>query len=229
MVISGCTQQPTETPEPTDPPAVEETEAATSNTEDMEAEEADESVDESVEAPDTSEVSEEADEAEAAEDAAQSATEEAAADVESDTAAETEEPAASETEVAEPEVQFASEDGAYYVAVSYMLDEDALPETELELPDGSRWAVAVVTLGNESGDAVEVQAESIAILDADGNRYPAEVDDDLIEPQLIGTELNEGESVLGFARFAVPVETTLTLFEWCVDSECELVLQSQIP
>jgi hypothetical protein len=124
-------------------------------------------------------------------------------------------------------------DGDYYVAVSYA--QEFVPEGVPAPPAGRTWLVVVATLGNQTGPAVQVTAQDLALIDEAGSRIAPEPPDDTTQPAMVGAVLAEGQSILGIARFAVPVGTTpssLTL-EWCPlradDGPCPEPIRSAIP
>jgi hypothetical protein len=126
-----------------------------------------------------------------------------------------------------------TDDGDYYVAVSYA--QDFVPEGVPAPPAGQMWLVVVATLGNQSGPTAQVAAEDLALIDEAGGRIAPEPPDDTTQPAMIGAALAEGQSILGIARFAVPVGTTPSslALEWCPlradDDSCPEPIRSAIP
>lgn len=129
----------------------------------------------------------------------------------------------------DPEPNFSSPGGEYYVAVTNNLMGEFAPPAEADPPEGFEWVVIGATLSNDAGETVEVTQESITLIDAEGNRYSPEPDDTSITPQLVGSTLAEGESVVGFARFAIPEGAMPDVLEWCVDEDCTIALQNNVP
>lgn len=142
----------------------------------------------------------------------------------------TEEATPDETAAAteEAEIVSVSEGGEYYIAVSYTVDPPEDDEVGAP-PEGQRWIIVVATLANQGGETVTVEAEDLALLDTNGNRYLPEPPDNDTQPPMVGAELAEGEDVLGLARFAIPEDIVPTILEWCPTETCETPLQSQIP
>lgn len=116
----------------------------------------------------------------------------------------------------------------YDVSVSYGLEADSAPDTDQDPPEGSRWYVVAATVSNTGGATIELTANEVALIDAEGERYAPLAEDPSLSPPLLGT-FAEGESVLGLARFAIPVEATPTTLEVCLDNACNEVIQDDIP
>ncbi|MBN1680761.1 MAG: hypothetical protein JW966_10740 [Anaerolineae bacterium] len=131
-------------------------------------------------------------------------------------------------DVSEPGNGVSSIPGQYTIAVSYAL-EDNLPENTPDPPDGFRWIVVVATLGNQTGDTVPVDQDSLALLDRDNHRYSSELPDDNTQPPLVGAALAPGESLLGLVRFAIPEGATADRLEWCPGGNCDQPLHAIIP
>lgn len=108
-------------------------------------------------------------------------------------------------------------DPDYYMFVSYTVTD---PSAEVE-PATNR-VVLSVNLGNNTGDTITVRNEALTLLDEDGNRFTP-VADMSLDPQLLGNELNQGESVYGFVSFDIPDDANPAYLEWCLsgDSPCE--------
>lgn len=134
------------------------------------------------------------------------------------------------TEEPEPNVIFACPDDTYFISVSYALEEGLEDSSSLRaLSAGEKWYVVTATLTNQAGEAIEVGAEDVVLIDAEGARYLPEVPDETMSPQLVGSQLAEGDSVLGFARFAVPEAITPLLLEWSPGEDCGMPIQALIP
>ncbi len=139
----------------------------------------------------------------------------------------TEEPASVET----PESDIVSAIGAgeIYIAVSTLLEADSVPPAPQDAPEGFRWVVISATLANQSDAPIDVAPSQLIIIDAEENRYTALSDDSSLTPQLVGITLESGDSVMGFARFAIPVSAVPQLVEWCLDADCASKLQADVP
>lgn len=134
------------------------------------------------------------------------------------------------TEEPEPNVISVCPEDKYFISVSYALEEGLEDSSSLrELSAGEEWYVVTASLTNQAGEAIEVGAEDVALIDAEGTRYLPEVPDETMSPQLVGSQLAEGDSVLGFARFAVPEAITPSLLEWSPGEDCGMPIQAFIP
>lgn len=135
----------------------------------------------------------------------------------------TPEEVAAATEEPRPNV---SPDGQYRLIVVNTVEDFAL--SDASAPEGERWVLTQVTLGNEGGPEITVEGESITALDADGNRYIAESVEDSPFQTPFGMELLPGEPVRGFVRFTIPAEAQLERVEWCPTATCESPLSVEI-
>jgi hypothetical protein len=116
----------------------------------------------------------------------------------------------------------------YSVVVSYTIEDEAsFPAGTPTAPEGQRWIFVLAAINNVGGEPVEITADSLVLIDALGNRYPAE-DDDAIMPPLVGQTLEQDSSVYGLARFAVPPEAQAAILEWCPLEACEQPLRAPI-
>ncbi|MFW5748359.1 MAG: hypothetical protein ACOCYT_01965 [Chloroflexota bacterium] len=142
-----------------------------------------------------------------------------------DEAVVTEEPAATEEAVVPDEMEFVSSADGYYINAAYaIVNEDA---HATDLGRGQHWVVAVVTLGNDTGETVTIAAEDLVLVDANGNRYAPEPGSTL-SPELVGYTLAEGENIYGFAAFALPVSAEPRFVAWCPGGACDPEITSPI-
>lgn len=125
------------------------------------------------------------------------------------------------------EIVSVSAGGEYYIAV--LGSFETMPEGVPAPPAGSRWFAVTATLANQTGAAVSVSAESLTLIDAEGERYAPEAPDEFTQPPLVGAALTEGTSVLGLARFALPEGAEAALLEWCPAEDCDQPLQAVVP
>lgn len=138
---------------------------------------------------------------------------------------ETEEPA-STPEVVDVSNPLPNNNGEFYVAPSSA--EIANNLNVGEAPGGYNWIVVTVSLGNDEGETIVVNAEDISLIGSNGSRYPTYEMVERVSPQLVNSELSSGESVYGFALFALPPNVEPSLFEWCPAGTCETPLQAPI-
>lgn len=131
------------------------------------------------------------------------------------------------TAASTPDPQVISSSDEYFIAVQAGLTE--MPDSIPDAPDDSRWFAVVATLGNTAGDEVTVTTDNLILLTEDGERYTAEAADDIMTPPLVDSTLATGESVNGTVRFAIPEEAVPVRLQWCLDADCESVLQGAIP
>lgn len=133
-----------------------------------------------------------------------------------------------ETPEPDDETPEPSIDEQYDVSVSYGLEADSAPEAPEAPPEGSRWFIVAATVANEGGNTIEIDQDELALIDSEGNRYEPLADDPSLSPSLLGT-FEQGESVLGLVRFAIPNEATASFLEVCLDDECNDFIRSEIP
>ena len=97
-----------------------------------------------------------------------------------------------------------------------------------DLPEGTRWIEIEASLGNFSSDGLTVSVDHLALVDDEGNRYPAENTEEFLNPPLVNAEIEAGNSLVGYARFAIPADVTPTALTWCYDGTCDDTIQSPI-
>lgn len=149
----------------------------------------------------------------------------------------TEDPSATEDPGAAPQVTLsaslqnapssATDGGEFYIFVSRTITEnfaDGLGDP----PTGTRWIEIEATLGNDSGEAITVTAEDLALVDDAGNRYQTEDTVEFLSPPLVTAEIEGGNSIVGYARFAVPTDVIPITLTWCYDGTCAATIQSPI-
>lgn len=129
----------------------------------------------------------------------------------------------------EPDIISAIDEGAIYIAVSTLLEADSVPPASEPAPRGFRWVVISATLSNQSDTPIAVAPEQLILIDADDARYTALPNDTSLTPQLVGITLEAGDSVAGFARFAIPESATPEIVEWCLEVDCATKLQGDVP
>ncbi|GAB4525992.1 MAG: hypothetical protein OHK0046_42350 [Anaerolineae bacterium] len=117
---------------------------------------------------------------------------------------------------------------AAYDLTFMRLNTEALSEDLGSPPAGQRWAVLNAVLTNVSGAAVTVSPEQLLLVDANGTRYTPEPPSDLVQPALLNITLAQGDSVNGFALYALPLEIVPGAVLWCLDTACEDVLQVEM-
>jgi hypothetical protein len=132
-----------------------------------------------------------------------------------------------------PEVtQEATANPAAFTDGDYLITATRLQPTEGvnvdPAPDGHRWLMLTANISNTSGPEVEVATEHIAIIDPSGNRYQPGAMVERVNPPLVGAVLPEGESVYGFAIFAVPDGVEPDSVEWCPGGACDAPLQTSV-
>jgi len=149
----------------------------------------------------------------------------------------TEDPSATEDPGAAPQVTLsaslqnapssATDGGEFYIFVSRTITEnfaDGLGDP----PTGTRWIEIEASLGNFSSDGLTVSVDHLALVDDEGNRYPAENTEEFLNPPLVNAEIEAGNSLVGYARFAIPADVTPTALTWCYDGTCDDTIQSPI-
>lgn len=115
-----------------------------------------------------------------------------------------------------------------YSIIALRLNTDAISEDLGSAPSGQRWAILNAIMANEAGDVIQVTPEQLILIDEDGTRYTAEPSSDLVQPNLAEMTLAQGQSMNGFALFAIPQESTPSTVIWCLDAACEDTLQTDI-
>ncbi len=126
------------------------------------------------------------------------------------------------------EISFTTADDAYYLAVSYAIDAPD-QDNGNRPPDGFRWLLVVATLANRSGAQVTVNSGNLILNDTEGEHYLPEAPDDETQPPLVTAVLDTGVDILGIARFAIPIDATPESLSWCLDDECQTMIQSPMP
>ena len=117
----------------------------------------------------------------------------------------------------------------YFVAPSYSItDPNLLPPELPEAPGGTKWIMVVASIGNQSDFDVVLQPQHVTVIDQYGERFQAEIPDSFTEPPLTNGELAPNTTLLGIARFAVPVESILQEIEWCPNGNCEVAVTAPL-
>src|SRR5690606_15553405 len=99
-----------------------------------------------------------------------------------------------------------------------------------EAPEGEKFLVLSTTLANFTGEAIQVEAESLTLIDQQFNRYSPIQPDDFLRTPLFEVELDGTRTVLGSIRFALPTDAIPYLLEWCPYNDCEAeTLQTFLP
>lgn len=119
-------------------------------------------------------------------------------------------------------------DGSYYIVVQVSL-EDNLPPDLPPPPEDTRWVVVVATVASSSGAGIPIREDGILLIGDNGGRYPAVPPDDWTDPPITGISLEQGQNVMGIARFAVPTGIRPVIVEWCLNESCTEVIQSTMP
>jgi hypothetical protein len=126
------------------------------------------------------------------------------------------------------EISFTTADDAYYLAVSYAIDAPD-QDNGNRPPDGFRWLLVVATLANRSGAQVTVNTGNLILNDSAGEHYFPEAPDNETQPPLVTAVLDTGVDILGIARFAIPFDATPESLSWCLDDECQTMIQAPLP
>lgn len=119
-----------------------------------------------------------------------------------------------------------SRDGAVFIAPSY-LSERSQPASD----EKTRLVAVTMTLGNKGAADIEIGAEAVRLIDADGNRYaPAKSSLDLV-PALVNTVLLAQDSIYGAVEFTIPTHVKPAAVELCLDGSgaCEVAIHASIP
>ncbi|NJL57265.1 DUF4352 domain-containing protein [bacterium] len=115
-----------------------------------------------------------------------------------------------------------TEDDAYFITVT------SFGQTFAEDDEPNRF-ILDASLANQSGASVTVNAADLVIVDASGERHePVEMPEN-INPPLVGAELEEGDTLRGFAQYLVPTDVNLSHVEWCIGGDCEFVVGAALP
>ncbi|NJL92690.1 MAG: hypothetical protein HC915_02635 [Anaerolineae bacterium] len=115
-----------------------------------------------------------------------------------------------------------------YVLTAQILTTTELPEDLPEPPDGTRWAMVLMSLNNFSDVPLDVATDALYLEDPDGNRYPVAEPHDTAN-NLIGITIPAQTPQQGYALFALPAAAEGTHVIWCVDADCDEALRSPIP
>lgn len=127
-----------------------------------------------------------------------------------------------------------SADGAFALTVSHGNvyggdSENPLPENFPPPPDGEKLIMVTASLFNNTApEPVRVQQSDIALIDEAGNRYSVTDLSDQIQPVIYDLVLAEGESIYGFAVFALPADANVAALEWCPTGSCLQPLRADI-
>jgi len=127
-----------------------------------------------------------------------------------------------------PAVRNVSAAGELVLVITSATDE-FLPDGTPPAPEGQRWVVVNASIINSGSTAVSVLAESLSLLDAEGQRYVADAPDETVSPALIGGIVPAQETLRGLARFAVPQDVAVIALEWCTDAACSERLLIELP
>lgn len=115
----------------------------------------------------------------------------------------------------------ATEDNAYFITVT------SLAQTFAEDDEPERY-ILDASLANQAGATVTVEASHLAIVDEAGVRYePVDMPEN-IRPPLVGAELDEGDTLRGFAQFILPDDAVISHVEWCIGGDCESVVGAAV-
>lgn len=113
---------------------------------------------------------------------------------------------------------------AYYIAVSYVSEEDAS-----EISAGQKRLSVTTALGNISGPRTTVEREALTLVSDTGERYQPAADE--ASSDVLGVPLNADQGVYGFLIFEVPASFGPGWLEWCPDgvAPCEQPLRTPLP
>lgn len=126
-------------------------------------------------------------------------------------------------------VRYQTEDGSLFVVVTNLQTEEEMPSLP-DAPEGQKYLVLSTSLANLTGEPILVEAASLTLIDQNLNRHAAVASEDFLRTPLIGAELSGNSTILGFVRFAIPLDATPYLLEWCPFNDCALeALQTRLP
>lgn len=97
-------------------------------------------------------------------------------------------------------------------------------------PTGTQWILVTVSILNESSSAtVTIHPDDLVLITQTDERLMPLQNAEGIAPYLIGATLRSGESMYGFAVYAVPPTLDLVALGWCPVSTCSELLTAPIP